>query len=473
MKVVCLVANSISKDARVIKVAETIGVEANDVTIIGLQDNTINAPRERSDSGLQYIRLPWRSFAYNSIASLVAMFFSIAAASLIVLLLTGAISFKLLSVVFLICFCFYGIFFLPGKFRLMANTYKTKFEVHDDIHKATKLNDASVKKSAATGLLSSLKTVATRIMAGIYRTKLLVKTATELAPDVVHCNDITTLMAGVKIKQRSGAKLVYDAHEYYEGSAGLNPLQKMIFQLIHWYSSRYVDVFFVVNQSIANLYVEKYPKFPAPIIIMNATKRIESFDYDGRLHAAAGLDIAKKIILFQGGYTKHRGIESLMDSARDFPANWALVFMGWGPLEDELKRKAKEIMESNSVIDIKFLPPASQTELPMWTAGAAVGVILYEDNGINHKYCTPNKLWEFPSSKVPVLVTPRVEMKRFVDEYKFGKVIDEPVSSARIIENISTVIENSDSYIENCMIFSKANSWDIYQQEILAVYKSL
>src|SRR5205823_6346633 len=34
-------------------------------------------------------------------------------------------------------------------------------------------------------------------------------------PDVVHCNDLDTLLVGVLAKQRYACRLVYDAHEFY------------------------------------------------------------------------------------------------------------------------------------------------------------------------------------------------------------------------------------------------------------------
>src|SRR5262249_54112750 len=37
----------------------------------------------------------------------------------------------------------------------------------------------------------------------------------DLKPDIVYCHDLWTLQAGVMLKRRWGAKLIYDSHEYY------------------------------------------------------------------------------------------------------------------------------------------------------------------------------------------------------------------------------------------------------------------
>jgi hypothetical protein len=34
-------------------------------------------------------------------------------------------------------------------------------------------------------------------------------------PDIVHCNDLDTLLVGVRLKKKYGCRVVYDAHEYW------------------------------------------------------------------------------------------------------------------------------------------------------------------------------------------------------------------------------------------------------------------
>lgn len=63
---------------------------------------------------------------------------------------------------------------------------------------------------------------------------------------------------------------------------------------------------------------------------------------------------------------------------------------------------------------------ATMAELPLWTAGATVGLIPYMNRGLNHWYCTPNKLWEYPSAGVPVLASPFPEMMKLIQAHGFG-----------------------------------------------------
>jgi hypothetical protein len=47
---------------------------------------------------------------------------------------------------------------------------------------------------------------------------------------------------------------------------------------------------------------------------------------------------------------------------------------------------------------------------------------------LNHIYCSPNKLWEFPRSGVPILCSDGPEMTKRVEEHGIGWVIpkDQP-----------------------------------------------
>src|SRR5690606_10664221 len=159
--------------------------------------------------------------------------------------------------------------------------------------------------------------------------------------------------------------------------------------------------------SIAAWYAEKYPKLAPAVVVMNATEKAPPFDYDGRLHRAAGLPDGARILLYQGGYASKRGLDYLVRSAEHLPADWTLVMMGWGTLEAHRRGVAAEIEVrtlGQRSPPVRFVPPAPQTELPLWTAGGTIGVIPYENVGLNHWFCTPNKLWEYPNAGVPVLV---------------------------------------------------------------------
>ena len=215
-----------------------------------------------------------------------------------------------------------------------------------------------------------------------------------------------------RYKARNKIKLIFDAHEIYDHLAQASDIIASINSKILKTYSTSVDFFITINASIANYYKRFYPDLPAAYVIKNATIPSTNYNYDGRLHDAAGLDINRKIIIYQGGFARNRGLVDLLLSAEHLDDNWSIVFMGWGNLEDELKRIHKALVLKKPALNnsIKFIPKVKHSELVYWSSGATIGIIPYENTGLNHWYCNPNKLWEYPNASVPILVSPFPEL---------------------------------------------------------------
>src|SRR5699024_5465976 len=194
-----------------------------------------------------------------------------------------------------------------------------------------------------------------------------------------------------------------------------------------------VDGFITLNQSIADFYREKYTDLPAAVLLPNAVERVAQTNYDGRLHDKAGLNPDQKILLFQGGYSLHRGIPALLEASNLLREDWSLVFMGWGKLEAEIREYADaESDRPEGRARVAMVPSAPHDELLKWTAGASLGTIPYENTGLNHLYCSPNKLWEYPAAGVPILASNMPEMKKKIDDYGIGITVDRKLDPEEI-----------------------------------------
>jgi len=248
---------------------------------------------------------------------------------------------------------------------------------------------------------------------------------------------------------------------------------KMFFSLMQKRYAKYVDKFITINESIANYLGTKYPALPDAVIVKNATKSLpDSVEYDGRLHKAAGISENMRVLLYQGGFGPRRGLEILVRSAPMLPSDWILVMMGWGSLERKLKTIAEKVDPTAS--KVRFIPGVPHADLPYWTAGGTVGIIPYENVNLNHWYCTPNKLWEYPNAGVPLLVSPFPEMKKIVETYEVGWLLDEVLSEVSIARIISNLGNRELSRAANaCKEFSSRDNWSIYESRLLEMYSTI
>jgi glycosyltransferase involved in cell wall biosynthesis len=124
---------------------------------------------------------------------------------------------------------------------------------------------------------------------------------------------------------------------------------------------------------------------------------------------------------------------------------------------------------------IRFVSPVSQAELAEWTAGATLGAILYEPVSANHVYCSPNKLWEYPRSGVPILCTDVPEMAKRVTAYGHGFMVPaETLDATTIAERINSLTDEDIAMARSaCRTFIEADNWSIYAERLRTLYANL
>mgnify|MGYP000724602771 CR=1 FL=1 len=292
----------------------------------------------------------------------------------------------------------------------------------------------------------------------------------------IHCHDLIALDVGVRYKKRyPSVILIWDAHELYQDVTNITPQHKQYCEDVILSSIEFIDKFITINDSFSSIYKSRYPLLPKATVVMNATRydKEDVLTSKSPLRNATNIDAEQKILLFQGGFSRSRGIEKLLEVAKTLSDEWSIVFMGWGTLEPVIDRAAVTLNDrrpDNKPV-IRVIPPASQSELRLWTSGATLGIIPYEDTCLNHLYCTPNKLWEYPNSKVPVLATGLVEIEKMVSKWKTGKLLPVDFSPEDINCALNSITDdNLEVWRKHCLVFSEEMSWQKFEPNLLAVY---
>jgi glycosyltransferase involved in cell wall biosynthesis len=532
MKVCMLVYNNVTKDNRVMREASTLQAAGHEVTVLGIPDEDASTPVETMEDGVKVHRVMWQANAYGALVKS-SVLRVVPAALLVGLVVWGLIAlFNLaraawpsfiatcaallrridpdvfaggargwlhiapavvVTLVVLVALSRVARVYVGALVRRWEHRQaererilrhaETLFETPPkpgEFPAPRSLVPAWIPEFLLELLFEPLDWAAGRagrFLIYRYRSKEMAKHAIALKPDVVHAHDCMGLPTGVLVKKALGIPLVYDAHEIYEGAAARR------FGIVDYYIRthrrymRYVDRFITINKSAALFYRYAYPYLPPATIIRNATSRVGDFKYDGRLHDAAGLPRSQKILLYQGGYTKDRGLPILVRAGRQLPDGWTLVMMGWGPLAGELRKLAALAQRRNrsAMPKVRFVPAAPRRELHLWTAGATAGIIPYENTVLNHWICTPNKLWEYPSVGVPLIVQPFPELQRVVKQYGCGWILPERLTPGAIADLVASLTDEKIARAkEGCRKFIEADCWEAaYQGPLLELYASL
>lgn len=458
-KVAVLSFNSVVNDGRILKSADSVSDPGFEVKIFGFEDNhTRNGYCKKRESGVTVDLIPKQftvgilAFLYNDVSSYfkknfkIIFFFTL-------FLFAAVLLFSALYLPFFVVFS--GLIALP-LFFLFFYLYRNKLYFY------------------YLKVINLLIKITRKKVYDEHRTKAMYDKVIKFEPDIIHAHDLRTIDAAVKLKNKLGCVLIWDAHEIYEETAQIKADSKeSISKKISEFQTL-VDHFITINESIAKFYAEKYTYLPKALIIKNATLKNIAIEYDNRLHKKAMLPDNQKIILYQGGFARKRGIESIVNSSEFYSDDTTLVLMGWGGIHNELSSMADKINSRRNCVYPKcvIIPPAPQNELAHWTMGAFLGLIPYENHGLNHLYCTPNKLWEYPNAGVPLLCTPMVEMKKIVDEWQIGWLLDSSLQASHIAKIINSIDQASrDSKSINCRIFIENDNWEVYSQKLKSLYK--
>jgi glycosyltransferase involved in cell wall biosynthesis len=532
MKVCMLVHNSVSRDRRVLKEAHSLQMAGHSVTIIGVPDQETGAPLEYLSDGVRVIRVLWQARAYRMLLTsvllralpvLALLAFAIWGIFALTRWLFGAngVVFaawpKVLDAVQIALHPTFlgGAYAIAGVaiavlmlllIRRLLRDYVGVFFTSLSLRRSeteTQLRYAEILSKDRS--LGGVPRLGTRIPSWMpdfilelifeplswiagqgvgrltlqrFRGKQMAEIAIQLKPDVIHCHDCLTLPTGARIKRSLGIPLVYDAHEIYDAANSRMIGISDYYVHIHRRYLPKVDKFITINDSIALYYRLSYPEAVPATVIRNATARIPAIEYDGRLHAAADLPRSQKILLYQGGYTLGRGLRVLVRAATLLPKGWTLVMMGWGPLAAELKQIAATMAQRAGGFGepkVRFVPAAPQSELHLWTAGGTVGVIPYQDKFLNHWFCTPNKLWEFPVAGVPIIVQPFPELRRVVETYGCGWVLPSALTPSAIANIVAGLTDEAVQLAkQGCRQFVEADSWEpLYEGRLVSLYSGL
>jgi glycosyltransferase involved in cell wall biosynthesis len=500
MKVCMLVYNNVTRDNRVIREAETLQAAGHELHIIGIPDNNISTLKEVLPSGVTVHRVEWGAKARRRailttplrVLPLLVLF------GLLVWGIWAGVAHAMPALRHLHGQDWIGIFgvlvVLVVCVVLLTRTLIThnarEFDRRDQIMRHAealiregKLDPKNYPKpktlipgwipdyvlETALEPLNLISVRANRFTLWRYRSQAMADFAISLKPDVIHAHDCTALPTGVLVKKALGIPLVYDAHEIYEAAASRRAGITDYFTRLHRRYVGEVDRFITINHNIALFYRYAYPQLPPAVIIRNATRRSTGVAYDGRLHDAAGLPRAQKILLYQGGYTKARGLPLLVEAAKQLPSDWTLVMMGWGPLDAELRAIAAGSPK------VAFISAAPAAELALWTAGGTVGIVPYENTVLNHWFCSPNKLWEYPVAGVPLFVQPFPELQKVIDEFGCGWLLPEDMSPSAVASLIAGLSDEAlDKARAGCRAFIDADCWEAaYATRLIDLYAGL
>ena len=172
----------------------------------------------------------------------------------------------------------------------------------------------------------------------------------------------------------------------------------------------------------------------------------------------------KKIILYQGGFTKDRKFDQFADAAKELEDDYILCLMG---KDNEYRREI--CAKYPHVHYLGFLQPPEHLVIAKY---AHIGILTYYPvkeafySDLNAVYCAPNKTFEYALYKLPMIGTNVPGLSEIFEKYEVGCCIEKD-DKRSVIEAVRYVENNYATMKRNCKLYFDSVNLDEIVENII------
>lgn len=357
-------------------------------------------------------------------------------------------------------------------FVILYGTYeydgrvKRLVEVLESIGTVLLIDIAAEVKFGDKGLLKRRKVDITRYRSVVWRHLYflfnVINETIRCRPRVIVGADYFSIIPARLASRLSKALFLYDAHELIipEPGIALNGRERFWY-LAEKLSIKSANLVIATNEDRARLMQTHYKLIDNPLVVRNIPPLSDICDKIEKILETYPDLVRKKpnelLLIYQGDISMERGIEKFVAALKYLPEDYRLVVVGGGPdIEKLIEIGRVHVMENR----LSFLGPVENTLLPTITSMMDIGLAAYSFKGLNNIYCSPNKIYEYAQSGLPVVATNQLMLLRIVEKYGIGELFGEDDSPKKIAELIKYVVENKNLYKKALARFVKENSWE-------------
>jgi len=282
--------------------------------------------------------------------------------------------------------------------------------------------------------------------------------------DVLVSNDLDTLLACTLLAKIKRVRLIYDSHEYFTESVGLQGRNR-VRNFWLWVERRCmpaVSKAYTVSQPIAEVYKTKYTI---------DFKLVRNFPSVSDFPSSESIPFFpdRKVILYQGVFNPNRGLEETIQAMQFLDDTYLFVLAGYGELEESLKSLTNRLQLTHKVHFTGKLP---YHKMMQYTYQADLGIALESPVGKSFEYSLPNKVFDYIHASLPFISLGTPEVKKIIDQDEVGIIIpnNQPETIAREIEKLLTDRETYQRIQQNQQRVRRNYKWENEEKVLETIY---
>lgn len=229
---------------------------------------------------------------------------------------------------------------------------------------------------------------------------------------IIYTIDWFILSLGLLFKKWFPIKIIYHQIELFEPSRA-NRLDRFLFKFSSKKSDR-IDTIIMPEQNRLTYFKEVFPVSEKTHTLIMPNSNNNQID----LKDNASIQ-EKTIIGHIGNVGMDHYIKAFLEAIKSLPKEeFEIHFIGF------LKEEVLELIDSYALNNIKVIGQIPHKELDKHYRKIDIGVILYKDVSLNHRFCAPNKLYEYWSYGIPVMAHPLPGLTPLFNDRCLGRLVD-------------------------------------------------
>jgi glycosyltransferase involved in cell wall biosynthesis len=304
----------------------------------------------------------------------------------------------------------------------------------------------------------------------------------DLHADLIHAHDMQMLPIAVKAAGRARASgrhlpVVYDVHELVSGLSTNPGRTKRMVAAWRRLEREYIggaDRVIAVSPQLAQRLQRDFRLGETPTVVLNTPVRAAAAaPIDRGLRDTIGLHADVPLLVYSGGVTAARGLESAIDALPQLPgAHLAVVAVPspHRPVCDVLRERAQRIGVGDR---FHLVEPVEPELLVALLASADIGLIPIL-HFPSHEVALTNKLFEYVHAGLPVVVSDCAAQAAFVRDRGIGGVhiAGDPADLSRAVR---AVLDNTAEFARAVSDPALCDefSWERQERELHRVYDGL